>query len=66
MIPCPTDIEMTERGARGRTSVPLGAHARSRGTRCAITRRGQPPSAPPASGEGVWATIVSVLRWITP
>ncbi|MGC0331610.1 hypothetical protein RKD23_004600 [Streptomyces sp. SAI-170] len=64
MISCLDDTEVTERGACGRTPVPLGAHARSRGTGSVI--RVAQPIEPPASGEGGWVTIVSVLRWITP
>jgi hypothetical protein len=50
----------------GGTPVPLGAHKHSRGTGSAVVRESQPPSEPPASGEGGAVIMVSVLRWITP
>ncbi|CAM5426091.1 hypothetical protein SFUMM280S_07169 [Streptomyces fumanus] len=52
-------------GARGRTSVPLGAHARSRGTRCAITRRGQPRARRPPRGRASGRPSCPSW-WITP
>ncbi|CAM5411664.1 hypothetical protein SGLAM104S_06675 [Streptomyces glaucescens] len=70
MISCPDDTAVTKRWAKwshtGGTPVPLGAHTRSRGTGSAVARDGQPPSEPPASGEGGSVIIVSVRRWITP
>ena len=74
MISCPDDSPVTQRGARGRIPVPLGAHAHSRGTDWGspgqrsgeLIGRGQPPSVPPVEGLCAWATIGSVLRWMTP
>lgn len=66
MISCPADRAVTERATGGRTPVPLGAHKRSRGTGTTVTLAGQPPSVPPVASGCAWATIGSVLRWMTP
>lgn len=66
MIPCPDDNAVTERRPEGsHTGAPGGAHA-LQGHLSTVTVPGQPPSAPPASGECPCVTIVSVLRWMTP